>query len=102
MSLASSDASTIISSAGGDFFRGYNSGPLLVAGQDNPRRPKPSELDERQLLRLSGFKVGWPACRGHAVLSRRVAKGGGPSCSVRKLGSSIVRIDYMPDYVLLL
>ena len=56
LSLASSESSTILSSAGGDL-RGFNSGPLLVAGQDNPRRPKQTEHDERQLLRLSGFKV---------------------------------------------
>lgn len=55
-SHASSETSTILSSVGGDI-RGFNSGPLLVAGQDNPRRQKPSEHDERQLLRLSGFKV---------------------------------------------
>ncbi|CAN0097404.1 unnamed protein product [Scytosiphon promiscuus] len=54
-SLASSESSTILSSVGGDF-RGTNSGPLFVAGQDNPRRQKPSDHDLRQLLRLTGFK----------------------------------------------
>ncbi|CAM9653697.1 unnamed protein product [Pylaiella littoralis] len=52
-SLGSSESSTIASSAGGDF-RGP--GPLLVAGQDNPRRPKTSDHEDRQLLRLTGFK----------------------------------------------
>lgn len=55
-SLASSESSTIASSAGGDF-RGLNPGPLLIGGQDNPRRPKTSDHDDRQLLRLTGFKV---------------------------------------------
>ena len=61
LSLASSEASTILSSAGGDI-RGFNSGPLLVAGRENPRRQKPTEHEERQLLRLSGFKVNSPLC----------------------------------------
>lgn len=55
-SFASSDSSTILSSVGGD--RPFNSGPLLVAGQENLRRPKPTDHEHRQLLRLSGFKVG--------------------------------------------
>lgn len=57
-SLASSESSTILSSVGGDF-RGFNSGPLFVAGHDNPRRQKPSDHDLRQLLRLTGFKAGF-------------------------------------------
>ncbi|CAM9496639.1 unnamed protein product [Ectocarpus fasciculatus] len=54
-SFASSESSTIVSSAGGDY-RALNSGPLLVAGQANPRRPKPTDHEHRQLLRLTGFK----------------------------------------------
>lgn len=55
-SFASSESSTIVSSAGADY-RALNSGPLLVAGQANPRRPKSTDHEHRQLLRLTGFKV---------------------------------------------
>lgn len=55
-SFASSDSSTIVSSAGGDY-RAFKSGSLLVAGEANPRRPKSTDHEHRQLLRLTGFKV---------------------------------------------
>ncbi|CBJ31377.1 hypothetical protein Esi_0248_0024 [Ectocarpus siliculosus] len=54
-SFASSESSTIVSSAGGDF-RAFKPGPLLVAGEANPRRPKSTDHEHRQLLRLTGFK----------------------------------------------
>ncbi|CAN0020743.1 unnamed protein product [Ectocarpus sp. 6 AP-2014] len=54
-SLASSESSTIVSSAGGDY-RAFKPGPLLVAGEANPRRPKSTDHEHRQLLRLTGFK----------------------------------------------